>query len=376
VIPRLSDLAAFLQSYVDAHQGCTKSQITEATQSHFGLVKDGSVYYCPSFAVRFSLAGGASFSNVVLSLSTLKGFDHLPFVVCVLRSTGIQLMLANTTFLKKISHSSHQLRVDNIRGSFLGHDIMRTYDNIQNEPSKFNVLFEIHSSYSWEENLLRLVEQTNAIVPTGTRFEPSSEEKRVILEAPQLAALITNNSEYIQLHDDLSRIVDDNRDAILAAGKIDNVNIRGNMIEQLVTKAGNFHDAEDISRTLSLGREVKVDIKTKILTLASSPKGYNVDKVLRTLAQGGVVFSFFFIGIDLEEGLLPTCLVSIFDKTILDATRVQFHWAGRNSRGVTQLTGDLTSLFSPSFTERVDIPAAEEFLQQLIDLLPHNERAD
>jgi len=40
--------------------------------------------------------------------------------------------MANTTFLKKISHSSHQLRVDNVRGSFLGHDIMREYEGIEN----------------------------------------------------------------------------------------------------------------------------------------------------------------------------------------------------------------------------------------------------
>jgi len=35
---------------------------------------------------------------------------------------------SNTTFLKKISHSSHELRTDNIKGSFNGSDIMVVYE--------------------------------------------------------------------------------------------------------------------------------------------------------------------------------------------------------------------------------------------------------
>jgi len=34
---------------------------------------------------------------------------------------------------------------------------------------------------------------------------------------------------------------------------------------------------------------------------------------------------------------------------IISATRVQTHWAGRASRGVTQLTGDMTRIFDPSY---------------------------
>jgi hypothetical protein len=68
-----------------------------------------------------------------------------------------------------------------------------------------------------------------------------------------------------------------------------------------------------------------------------------------------------------------TCLVSIFDKTILNATRVQFHWAGRNSRGVTQLTGDISSLFRSNFIESIDIDQAQDFLQRLIDIPPFKE---
>ena len=185
--------------------------------------------------------------------------------------------------------------------------------------------------------------------------------------------MLSRHPEYIQLHANLSQLVQDNRDAILAAGRIDNVNLRGNTIEQIITQAGNFHSVEDASRTLTLGTEVKIDIKTKILSLSSSPKGYNIDKTLKALSDGNTVVSFFFVGVSLEEEVIVTCLVSIFDRIILDATRIQFHWAGRNSRGVTQLSGDLKSLFGPDFAENIDVSAAQAFLQKLIDLRPQTE---
>jgi len=53
---------------------------------------------------------------------------------------------------------------------------------------------------------------------------------------------------------------------------------------------------------------------------------------------------------------------------VIRATRIQFHWAGRNSRGVTQLTRDLATLFSPEFEENIDQDAAVAFLKDLINL--------
>lgn len=369
----LAELTAFLENYVQNHPGCAKDELARATAAQFGLQKERSVYFRLEFAIRFSSASGASFSNVVLSLSALRKYDHTPFLVCVFRPTGIELLMANTTFLKKISHSSQQLTIDNVRGSFLGHDIARTYATLDNMPANFDALFSLHSQLTWEENLERLVEQTNAIVATGVRFEPSQAQAQHILHAPEIARLLSQHPEYLQLHADLSRLVQENKDAILAAGRIDNINLRGNAIEQIITQAGNFHSVEDASHTLTIGTEVKIDIKTKILSLSSSPKGYNVDKMLKALSDGNTVASFFFVGVNIEEEYIVTCLVSIFDKMILNATRIQFHWAGRNSRGVTQLSGDLKSLFGPDFAEAIDVSVAQAFLQKLIDLKPQAE---
>jgi hypothetical protein len=92
----------------------------------FHLIKDRSVFYCEHFAVRFCYTKNNSFSNTVLSLSCLQKYDKIPFFVVLVKREGTnQLFLANTTFLKKISHSSMELSLTNIKGSFNGSDIMR-----------------------------------------------------------------------------------------------------------------------------------------------------------------------------------------------------------------------------------------------------------
>ncbi|MBD2093318.1 hypothetical protein H6F67_26080 [Microcoleus sp. FACHB-1515] len=365
-ISSISELIAFFEQYKQQRSSFSKDAVVSATTEKFNLRKNRSVYYNDRFAIRFSAASGSSFSNTIAGLSRLRLYDQLPFFVCVVRPEDIELLLANSTFLKKISHSSQRLRFDNVCGSFLGHDILRKYEGIANIPQNFEQLFLIHQEFTWEENLARLVEATNNIVPTGSRYTPTPQEKSNILASADLAHMLSSNSEYISLGTTLNQLVEENKTAILEAGRINNVNVRGNQIEQIVTNAANFHGVEDLSYTLSFGSRVLIDIKTKILTLASSPKGYNIDKALKILGTGNTVFCFFFIGLSLEGQAVSTRLISALDSSVLNSTRIQFHWAGRNSRGVTQLTGDLSFIFSPDHYENINVEQAKNFLQELI----------
>lgn len=356
----------FLERYKIEHPAADKAEIQTLAGRKFGLSKKRSVYQSSEFYLRFCEANQASFSNVVLSLSALKECDDKPFVVCIVRPSGLEFLLSNTTLLKKISHSSHKLRIDNIRGSFLGHDIHREFEKVPNKPANFERLFARHKELGWAENIKRLVAATDSIVPTGQRHVFSASQRLNILAAPQLAATLSSRLDYLSTETELTALVAPNRDAILKAAQIDNVNLRGNAIEQILTKAANFHALDDIVRSLEGGLALTVDIKTKLLNLTSSPKGYNIDKALELLARGNAAFSFFFVGIDSTKGTVSTRLVSILDSKIIDATRVQFHWAGRESRGVTQLTGDLSWVFQKRYIESVDVPKARNFLKQLI----------
>jgi hypothetical protein len=364
----LQTVIAFLRQYKADHPTADKAEIQTVAAKKFGLPKSRSVYEAPSFGLRFCEANQGSFSNVVLSLSALRNYDDKPLVICIVRPSGLEFLLANTTFLKKISHSSHQLREDNVKGSFLGHDIKREHGGIRNEPEHFGELFELHQKVGWDENLVRLVDATNSIVPTLKRLVFTANESKNILAAPKVAASLSSRGDYRAVETELTKLVKPNRAAILKAAKVDNVNLRGNLIEQILTQAANVHSLHDLTRSLSGGVSLMVDIKTKLLNLGSSPKGYNIDKTLGLFARGNTALSYFFVGIDGDKEEIFTRLISILDSRIIDATRIQFHWAGRDSRGVTQLTGDLAWVFKDD-EEAVVVPKGETFLKQLIGVL-------
>ena len=357
----------WITNYKAENQNCRKEEL----QSQF-LQTSHSDYRRPVFvgddyAIRFSEANTGSFSNVVLSLSTLRKYDHNPMVICIVRPAAVEFLMANSTFLRRISHSSHKFGTDNIRGSFLGHDIMRTYDELSNRPSNFAGLFSRHQAFTWEENIERLVANTNAIVGRDTRAHLSAREKITLLSAPERATVVLESPGWREAEQKLSRGIEQHRYEILEAAGIENVNIRWNKIEQLITGDANAHRLEDMQFNIpNLGMLV-VDIKTKLLGRSSAPKAYNIDKFLELLSQEDKTFAFFFVGLDFPGDNVLGRLVSVFDQVMLEATRIQHHWAGRSSRGVTQLTGDFGRVFLPDFRARVDIERSKEWLRKLIE---------
>lgn len=188
----VDQLAAFVSERNGiADKSCLASQVQQA----FGLVKERSVFYGEWFAIRFCTAVSKNFSNTVLSLSALHKYDDIPFIVCLVTPERNYLFLSNTTFLRKISHSSQALRRDNIKGSFNGSDIMREFEGVENIPENFEFLFNSHENYSFEENLVRLVEATNNIAPTGKRFIPSESQVECIRASVDRAASFLHSEE-------------------------------------------------------------------------------------------------------------------------------------------------------------------------------------
>lgn len=131
-----------LISLIQQHNGIgNKEELSKIVQNEFGLIKDRKVFSNTDFAIRFSKSERKRMSNTVLSLSALQKYDSRPFFVCIVASSENYLLLANTTFLKKISHSSQELRIDNIKGSFNGSDIIFDFQGIENTPKNFQSLY-------------------------------------------------------------------------------------------------------------------------------------------------------------------------------------------------------------------------------------------
>lgn len=365
-----------------------KARLARIIFDEFGLTKDRSVYYCDDFAIRFSSSASRSFGNTVLSLSNLRKYDDRPFIVCLVTPTENHCLLANTTLLKKISHSSQQLRQNNIRGSFNGSDIARELEGISNSAENISRLFNIHAGIGFEGNLARLVEATNNISPTGVKFVVTESSGATILASPERAARFVESADCSVLKAELDAQVSRFQSEILVAALIENVNVRGRVIEYLIAgkdealrqdlivalKAGNKglpafkteNALSDYSRVFPV-YDTETDVKTKVMILSSNPKAYNLDKMLEFLANSRSVFMFYFVGIDPAK-IVNTALVSMFQEKLLRATILLKHWSGRNSRGVTQFEGTAINelIAKPEFA--ISIDEACEFLQRVIAL--------
>lgn len=378
-----------LIQFIESQDGtANKSALIRRVRDEFRLTKDRSVYYSPHYAIRFSSTRSYSFSNTVIALSTLQKYDELPFLVCQVAPTKNILYLANTTFLKKVSHSSQELRVDNIKGSINGPDIVKIFNDLRNEPENFEELFNIHAAIGFNENLPRLVEATNDIVASGSKFSVSDLSLKTIMKAPARAAKFLQSPEYSLLKSHLDARVSRTADAILVASLIENVNVRGRVIEYMIAgendetrsqlveaviqgngeipKFRTTHDLGDYTRHFD-EYETATDVKTKVMILNSNPKAYNIDKLLQFLSNEDSVFMFYFIGIE-PSRIVNQVLVSMFQVDLLEATIVLSHWAGRNSRGVTQFKGSALNKLILAPDNRIDGQASREFLRKILNI--------
>lgn len=383
--PMLKEFITFIKTNVTGN----KSNLINLVRSNFTFTKDRSIYYCDTFAVRFCYSPNGSFSNTVLSLSNLQKYDNIPVVICLVTSIENKLFLANTSFLKKISHSSQQLRIDNIRGSFNGSDIMREYNGIENKSDNIEKLFAYHYEIGFEENLPRLVEATNNIVPTGEKFFVDNTKKSLILESVSRAESFSKSQDYVLLKSELDEKLKKYKDTILVASHIENVNIRGRIIEYLI--AGDDEElkqklTEEITTEYSIAPVVRTkntlgdylkdfdcydtatDIKTKIMILNSNPKAYNIDKFLEFMSKEKTVLMFYFIGVDATK-IVNTTLVSVYQENLINTTAVQSHWAGRNSRGVTQFEGaSIHNLINNPNNNTINKENALAFLEKIMKM--------
>ena len=377
-----------LIAYIERLNGIgDKEKLSSMVKKEFNLTQDRKVFYSPDFSIRFSKSKSKRMSNTVLSLSALQKYDAEPFIVCIVTPETNHLLLSNSTFLKKISHSSQELRVDNIRGSFNGSDIMLDFDLIENKPENFQRLYAYHTGLSFQDNLERLVESTNKIVGRNLRFDITPTTEKSILLSVDRAEHFLASSEYIDLKNDLDSRVKRVQGEIAIAAFIDNVNMRGRVIEYLITDDGSSMKDQIIDALHSdsplpsfkiedkLGDYSKTypfyltetDIKTKVLFLDGNPKAYNIDKLLEFLSTQKSVYMIYLLGID-ENKQIVASLVSAFDERLISATSLQQHWAGRNSRGVAQFKGKaLVSILSQNEGSYIDYDEAIGFLKQLIN---------
>jgi len=365
-----------LISFINKNTGVTKANLIKMTQDEFQLTKKRSVFIHEDFCIRFSYSkkNSTSFSNTVLSIKTLKEYDCKPFIVCLVTPEENYLFLANSTFLNKVSHSSKNLMIDNLVGSFNGSNILRNINGIENSPENFEALYKIHEKIGFEGNIERLVNNTHEITGKTEKLSLDKNKQKNILNSVNKSIEFMNSVYYKNLIKELDEKVKINHDKIIELSKIDNVNLRGRAIEDLISNQNSTsidlttsNDLSDYDKSYP-GFNVAIDIKSKMLDKQSSPKGYNVDKLLNFLSDETSVYFTYIIAIQDDE--IFTKLVPMFNDDIMSTTKIVNHWSGVNSRGTAQYNGDTIAELSKKDIDvsSISLENSLTFLKSLIDL--------
>ena len=93
----------------------------------------------------------------------------------------------------------------------------------------------MHQNITFEENLVRLVEATNNIAPTGNKFDVNIGNRQAnIMQSPERALRFAVLPDYADLLSDLNARTQFYENEILIAACIENVNLRGRIIEYLI----------------------------------------------------------------------------------------------------------------------------------------------
>lgn len=380
-----------LVDFIHSNNGIAdKNKLSTLVKQEFNLVQDSKVFYCDDFAIRFGWNGknnNKRISNTVIGLSKIKNYDDRPFIFCIVTNSENHLLLINSTFLKKVSHSSKELRVDNIRGSINCGDIMMKFNELDNSPENFRQLYAFHDGLSFQDNLERLVESTNNIVGRIPKYIVSEKDKQNIYDSIIRAEQFVGSQYYNDLKEDLTSRVSQVQGEIAIASLIDNVNVRGRVIEYLITDNGSslkdniidslrqekplpkFKTADNLGDYSKKYPEyyTQTDIKTKVLFLEGNPKAYNIDKLLEFLSTDKSVYMVYLIGIDENKNII-TRLCSLFDSRLISNTNIVHHWAGRNTRGVAQFLGKgLIDIINGEDSTTVAVDSAKEFLNTIIE---------
>ena len=310
----------------------------ELLEKEFKLeIVDRNLFAHKDFKIRVASINSDSqqLSNTIKSLDSIIKYDDLPIILMIVSPNQIYYRLANLTFIKKVSHSSKLLEVSNIKGSINGSDIMSEFKGLKNSKENFEKLFSMHLLENKKENIERIVNETLDIkgsVSTGKKISVSSKDFEKYIKTEN--KLLTSKEFSIIEDADRKKILNLSKEIIEVFETVDNVNLQGNTIEQLITGSGNTHGIEDTIYESIYGK-IKIDYKTKNLNKKSSPKAVDINKLVETIAEGSR-FLFQLVEYNPENKEISTCLFSPFEEYVINNSLVQHHWSGRGSLGHIQ----------------------------------------
>lgn len=344
----------------DCNNISDKNIVRDKSIQIFNLNKDRTTYYNNEFAVVFSFTSNINhYSNVIISLNKIKKYDNIPFFNAVITNNENHLFLINSSFIKKISHSSKNLSLTHICGSILGTDIIKT-ENIED--------YNEHLQNTWENNFIRIYNNTKNIVPKYSKKIFDKNEINNIFQSIDYAENFYKNSYFTiqsQLDEQL-KFINNNYNTILSKIKNKDSNTRGKIIQEIfITQSldplfNTFYSSNGLDDYKI--DNYYIDIKTHFEGNPSNPKLYNIDKLLSFYSNNpSKIFCIYIIC--LNDKCATGLLYSVYDENILNNILITNAWSGINSRGTTQIK--INNIINNKI-KNINTEQAKLFLEEII----------
>ncbi|MBK9273030.1 MAG: hypothetical protein IPM49_00630 [Flavobacteriales bacterium] len=301
-----------------------------------------------------------STSNTITSLKNILKHDELPFVAVFLDKSAVRFKLANSSLIKKASHSSQGITLERIKGSINGGDILNTLGDVLNEHAHLAELFAQHKDEDHAEHRERIVEATQAIKGRAPATPPDWD---AVEENLRDGSGLLDKAILEEIRRTLFDRVASMRQAILACASHTSPKAFGDCVERMILSTDPAHALGDI---LFANGRVAVDIKGRKAGVPSSPKAFNVQKLVDHLSKGPGAALFFTVTVDVQAGTVACTLIHMLHPELMKHYWHDVRWSGRGSLGTLSLKGDLSAVLNT--TERLDLdaPAAITRLRELL----------
>ena len=121
----LAELVAFLLNWRDANPNGSKKVLAAEVLARTDLKLDKALLVGKHCVLRISqMQEVGNDSSAVAAFRKIEEYDDRPIVVCLFTSRGMRLLLANSTFLEKVSDRSYRLTSEHLAGSILDADFV------------------------------------------------------------------------------------------------------------------------------------------------------------------------------------------------------------------------------------------------------------
>lgn len=358
-----------LQNYLKENEKSLlkEKDISKKLIEKFDLKLYKSILYNEFFAMKISLCNKKNYSNSVTSLKNLIKFNDVPILNLVMKKNRIDVYLINLTLIKKVTHSSPNLEINNICGSIVGSDIIKNKFQFDNCLDNIDILFKEHLENDLNQNLKRIINNTKSAKSKKQKFIPSEHEKKLIFDSINSSYIFIKN--YYEIFTNyISELIKNNEKQIIELRKIENNKVRGTELENLFknisdVKNLNKHDLGNFEIDYN-GFTIKINVISKLIDKKGSPKDYNIDKILKFLSQGNTIYLNLIVGIG--DNFVKSRLISIFDEKLINNINITDKWSGFNRKGCTQYSNETMNMVLDNNENIIDFESSKEMLDKFI----------